>query len=352
MKTRSGHTYSAGNSKHKPRPRRHKPVFGSPTYWDSSLAASSTSFDSQDASPLFALLPPELRNTIFKLALAPYPDTSVPALPFDSPAFRPETEYPCVQDVALLRVCRRIYLETYSIPAALVTIVSWALVRMNRAPPDAPRRPPFGCMLTKARAPVRALHVYAQQCGIEQPGWLHIALGCPGWRDPAEFVPGLRTLRVTLRHTDFWGWEEDHPLQLDGSEGGKYGPQWRAALAALPRLETFELALETLERRRAELDALIEPVCAWKIPLGNGRVLSANGIALRAHTWEGSSKFCGAVDPPPGTRTLPFYVVTVRWTAPAIPGAYTGGDSMSDVGSSDYTSPFLRPVNLRDFDEI
>jgi hypothetical protein len=319
MKTRSGQTYPDGNSKRRPLPRRHKPISGSPTDWDPDalppLAPSLTTFDPQVASPVFARLPPELRNTIFKLALAPYPDTSATALEFDSPAFRPETEYPSVQDVALLRVCRRIYLETYSIPAALVTLVSWTLVWTERAPPDVPRCPAFGRMVLEARARVRALHVYAQQCGIEQPGWLRIALDCPGWLEPAAFVPGLRTLRVTLRHTDFWGWEEDHPLSLDGSEDGEYGPQWRAALAALPRLETFELALETLERRRAELDTLVEPVRAWKITLGDGRVLSADGIALRTHTWDGSADFCGGVNPPPGTQTLPFYVVTVRWVA-------------------------------------
>jgi hypothetical protein len=291
---------------------------------DEPLAPRLTTFHLQSASPLFTVLPPELRIFIFELVLSPFPNATATAVPFSSFGFRPETEYPMVQDVALLRSCRSIYLETYTLPASLRTFVSWALVWAERAPQRGPwparhgpgmffRVPGPGAGLSRlvphARPYVCALHVYAQQISLEREDWARACLG----DDELALAASILSLRITVRHTDFWFWEQDRPLAMDGKT--KYGAAWRAQFAAFPALDTLELELETLGRRRAELDALVAHVRTWQITLADGRVLTAAGVPLRSHTWDGTAQFAGAIAPPPGAKTLPYYVVVVRWVA-------------------------------------
>jgi hypothetical protein len=75
----------------------------------------------------------------------------------------------------------------------------------------------------------------------------------------------------------------------------KYGSLWREGFEAFPSLEEFVMELETLERRKAEMDIVAEGVRKWKIDLGNGRVLKTDGIALKTCTWNGSTRFCGGL---------------------------------------------------------
>ncbi|KAH6874650.1 hypothetical protein BKA70DRAFT_1350028 [Coprinopsis sp. MPI-PUGE-AT-0042] len=66
--------------------------------------------NAQSASPVFTVLPPELRAEIFSLALASFPDTSSP-YQFGSYWYRPGYTAPKRADLSLLLTCKSIYQE-------------------------------------------------------------------------------------------------------------------------------------------------------------------------------------------------------------------------------------------------
>ncbi|KAH6874639.1 hypothetical protein BKA70DRAFT_1577173 [Coprinopsis sp. MPI-PUGE-AT-0042] len=67
----------------------------------------STDAYAQSASPLFTILPPEIRTEIFSLALSSFPDPSKP-YPFDSYWYRPGYTAVRLTHVSLLATCKRI----------------------------------------------------------------------------------------------------------------------------------------------------------------------------------------------------------------------------------------------------
>ena len=73
------------------------------------------------------------------------------------------------------------------------------------------------------------------------------------------------------------------------------------------------MELETLERRKAEMDIIAEGVRKWSIDIGNGRVLKTDGIPLKTCTWHGSTVLGGGLPTPEGATSLPYYVVTITW---------------------------------------
>ena len=88
----------------------------------------------QLSSPLFTLLPPELRHLIFTFALSSFPD------PLPTSHFPPSTCYtrpsyfsPEKTDVRLLRTCRAVYTEAWHLPFLLREQIHW-LGSSGRAP--------------------------------------------------------------------------------------------------------------------------------------------------------------------------------------------------------------------------
>jgi hypothetical protein len=88
--------------------------------------------DWQDESPLFSVLPGEIRNEIYSLALAEQDST----IPFDRhhAAYRPD--YPNYRyiDTALLRTCKRMYQETHQILQNSVSVLRFWLGSPTRQP--------------------------------------------------------------------------------------------------------------------------------------------------------------------------------------------------------------------------
>lgn len=82
-------------------------------------------------SPLFNKIPPEIRNHIFAYVLAE--QDSAEAIPESSYIYRPE--YTCYRyiDTALLRTCRKIWLETYALPRINLTERIWLGVQDRKA---------------------------------------------------------------------------------------------------------------------------------------------------------------------------------------------------------------------------
>jgi hypothetical protein len=272
------------------------------------LLASDISPHPQGKSPLFSILPPETRNRIFYLTLLEYDDEREP-VHFDAFGYRPGHEYRKKHLLDLLATCKRVYLEAYLIPVATTTHTTW-IMWVTRAPLYralyAHRR--FQKMNIEQRAAVQTVQLYAQQYALEARGWEDKIIT----KDQRTHGVLPTRLIITVRHTDWWSWESDAPFSMDEH---KYGSLWSKGFEAFPSLQEFVMELETLERRKAEMDIVAEGVRKWKIDLGNGRVLRTNGIALKACTWNGSAKFCGGLRAPEGATTLPYYVVTITWKA-------------------------------------
>ena len=92
--------------------------------------------NAQTASPLFSLVPGEIRTVIFRLALAEYED---PAHQYDFDSFYYRPGYRARKRIAtpLLRTCRRVWLETWHLPSSLAEHAWWL--------GDAARSPPGKC---------------------------------------------------------------------------------------------------------------------------------------------------------------------------------------------------------------
>lgn len=87
----------------------------------------------QGQSPLYGVLPPELRNEIFALALAEDEDPAKP-YPRESYYRRPGFGGPGRVHVALLQTCGRIWLETRALPLRNLETPFW-LGAAERRPP-------------------------------------------------------------------------------------------------------------------------------------------------------------------------------------------------------------------------
>jgi len=272
------------------------------------LLASGLSPHPQGSSLLFSTLPPEIRNCIFYLTLLEYDDETTP-VPFDSYGYRPGHECRKKHSLDLLVTCKRAYLEAYLIPVATTTHITWrtwdARAPLNQSLVAHHR---FQRMNIEQRAAVKTVQVYAQQWALEVLQWGERIVP----RD--QRMQGVLPTRliITVRHSDWWEWENDAPFRMDES---RYSSVWREGFGAFPSLEEFVMELETLERRKAEMDAIAAGVRKWEIDLGNGRVLNTDGIALKTCTWNGPAMFCGSLPAPEGATSLPYYVVTVTWKA-------------------------------------
>ncbi|KAK0493483.1 hypothetical protein EDD18DRAFT_1178404 [Armillaria luteobubalina] len=261
----------------------------------------------QTASPLFSVIPPEIRNIIFQLALRSYPDKSRP-YPGNAYHFRPGYEYGQRIDTALLLTCRLIYNETRLLPITSNEHVFWC----DRGPPGSRTKPAiyFSRMASEQQDVVDCVHFFAQQYWLEQT--------FPKICSTAGLRP--RKLKITIRHSDWWYWENNQLLALK--------EEWTDKMSLLRRLEEFEIELETFERDKDQMLAIAQKIRNWKIKLWDGRKLSTEGCPFVHDKWTGTSVFernigydregnvwvqwpriAGPAAP------LVYHTVTVKWTA-------------------------------------
>ncbi|OAA63590.1 hypothetical protein SPI_03753 [Niveomyces insectorum RCEF 264] len=231
----------------------------------------------QDASPLFAILPPELRSSIYTLALADYPDPAPDrAYDPDTCYTRPHYEAPRTSDTALLRTCRAVYAECWFLPFVLREQVHW-LTAPDRAPPEYDRRArthaalraqlqqvqkQLGAGYNGALAQMAHLRVFAQMYKLERGALADLL------RTPCLWP---RRLTLTIRHADWWHWEDDEPLRFEAG--------WLPAVsAALPdSVGELCLELETLARKQDQLDAIAQQMrTKWFFRRTDGAVLYAD----------------------------------------------------------------------------
>ncbi|KAF5315259.1 hypothetical protein D9619_006954 [Psilocybe cf. subviscida] len=263
----------------------------------------------QTDSPLFSAVPSELRNAIFRFMLTSYDDKAAP-YPEGNHYNRPGYRFRQRIDTALLSTCRRIYREAHILPVSLNEHVFWA----GRGPPgvkcSADPVGQFSRLTVEQREAIDSVHLFTQMYWLE--GTFPPLCNSDRFR--------MKNLKVTIRHGDWWNWESNQPLVMKNN--------WTGNLKAITNLESFEMELETLERDKSQLEAIVKLMQSWRIKLGNGRVLTTEGKKVVPSRYSGPTNYEG----------LRYDVQKSRWlwdsrrrrqdttapTAPAPPLYYVG----------------------------
>lgn len=236
--------------------------------------------DPQEESPLFSLLPPEIRTNIFTLVLSDYEDTDSP-YHIDTCYSRPSYFAPRKTSTELLRTCRAIYRETWFLPFILTEQTYW-LSAPDRAPPNYITKlkqllPEIARQLNQDTVEFESLHVFAQMYRIEQGGLAQLL-------HTSRLHP--RRLTLTIRHTDWWFWEDDEPLRFEAD--------WinRVQTGMSPSLQEFRLELESLERKKDQIDTIAQHIAEnWFFKKLDDTVLYADvsGKCHEVSRWTGTS---------------------------------------------------------------
>ncbi|KAF5678666.1 alanine-tRNA ligase [Fusarium heterosporum] len=268
--------------------------------------------DPQMDCPLFRILPAEVRDEIFSYALTDHPDPT-PSQQFKEKTCYVRPSYLSAQstDTRLLRTCRAIYRETWFKPYTLREHTQW-ISSLDRAPPT------FGMtsgkhldrtlwriarQLGQKRVEVERLRVFAQMYKLEE-GDLAFMLR------KAEFVP--RTVTLTIRHTDWWYWENDDPLSFKGD--------WITDVSRAMTSSTnqFCIELESLERKKDQVDKIADQMIKkWFFKRPDGVVLyaEASGKSIKTSRWRGSSIWHGQrwIRDETEPEKLDYYIVSVTF---------------------------------------
>ena len=245
----------------------------------SAIAREALSANAQEDCPFFELLPGEIRDRIFQYAVTEH---AIREKEYDKSAhyYRPGFRFADQKlDTALLRTCRRIHQETRHLPSRNHVQVEWC----HRAPPAWNRQRHISVFANDSpnMEDLKSLHLFTQQFWLE------------GWGNSASIIakkmPKLQYLKITLRHGDWWNWENSAPLKFDPKQSGmtdlsrltqaadRFDNQsWGSKTRKLRGLKLLELELESIEGKRTELDDIVRRAPGWQFPCGDTYVLVLN----------------------------------------------------------------------------
>lgn len=110
---------------------------------------------------------------------------------------------------------------------------------------------------------------------------------------------GLSTkkLKITIRHQDWWNWEGDAPIAINPFRSGRAAPDqldppeqhhpgaWGNHIKNINGLEEFEMELETLARKKNQLDDIVSRARNWEFKLAGTQTLRNTGV--KQWSWEG-----------------------------------------------------------------
>ncbi|KAJ5158767.1 uncharacterized protein N7500_008418 [Penicillium coprophilum] len=264
-------------------------------------------------SPLFTVFPPEIRNRIYTLALESedvLPDKDSHSLYQQNDFYyRPGYKQPKRIQTALLQTCQQIYGEASLLPPAVNEHTFW----FYRSPPHVNDASSplnyFRKMTPKQRAQVQHLHLFTQQYFLEDNDWSQIWNGLiissngPGLPE-CRIAP--KKITITLRHTDWWFWENNDPLGIDPFRPGRtHAAQmgeavsaddaaraWGNRFSSIPCLEELVIEFETIMRKRDQLDSILLSALEWKFPVqaDKGLYLISDPKSKSAYTWVGAKE--------------------------------------------------------------
>ena len=280
---------------------------------------------SQHQSPLYSLLPREMRDLIWAFATTPVEDK---AHPYKNTEFyyRPGHTARLKTDFNISLTCRRAWLEAHALPMLQAEHSFW----YDRAAPDARSREWMASLTRLNRKHFGKLHLYVQMYRIEGLQAHANSLRnyfLPEPSGPAEdFQPS--TFHVTIRHTDWWHWEDEAPLRFE------YG--WFQAMLNSPdlrRTETLMLELETLDYKVAQLNPIVRHIrsltsAQLETHIVNEQPTNTKFVLISepdVTSWSGPTEIDGKNYPQYANKTeLKYHVVTLTWQLhfPQYPNAH------------------------------
>lgn len=277
------------------------------------LTAPSASLQSnanpQTQSPLFAL-PAEIRSLVFTYALTDYEDTASNSYDTNTYWYRPGYAARRRTATELLRVCKRVFQETWFLPFALAEH-SFYLTQEDRAPAT-------HLTVDRMRRYLETLRVFAHgQDGMKIPQIHHVRVFAQLWalEDPRRLqgllsLPGFepRVVTITLRYTDFWHWENDALLHIDS--------RWVNTVKFPRSVETIKMDFEMIDRRKNEIDYIADAaVEKWGFRREDGVGFAATGQDVAVSRWTGSSTWGNRrwIRDESRPNEIDYYVKTVTW---------------------------------------
>lgn len=263
---------------------------------------------------LFSILPAEIRSHIFRLVLADYEDPSAAEqYTTESCYARPSYSAPRRTDTAILRTSRAVYGETWFLPFILREQTHWITGR-DRAPPEYHLHTSIKALKgtvfeikREHKEPVveiDSLRVFTQMFKIEGDAVASFL----------EQVPDLafRRLIITIRHADFWYWEDDEPLRFES------GWIQKLCLCLPSTVCEVVIEMETVSRKSAQLDDIANQMAqSWHFRTKDGKALFADATANshEVSRWQGSSCWLNTrwIRDEIAPGVIEFYVGAVRF---------------------------------------
>lgn len=264
---------------------------------------------SQQASPLFSILPAEIRTAVWEYVLADYEDLAK-AYSVDTCYRRPGYMGPRRTDTAVLQTCQSIYHEAWFLPWTLAQhtfYLAWQSRKparttevhemqsvsnlIERLHPDIPVK----------RKEIHNIQIFGQLCHLESGAALNNIFKLE------HFFP--RSVTICIRHTDIWYWESDQPISI--------GTCWVGVIRLPATVTTLHIQIESLERRQRQIDYIVQQAQEeWFFT----RADHVHLISARPHvedrwtgssTWEGQRWIRDEDDREPGM--LRYYVATITY---------------------------------------
>lgn len=242
---------------------------------------------SQDDSALLSL-PTEIIDVIASYVLTPEQNLNKP-YEFNTCYRRPGNLAPTKISTSLLQTCQFFYSAYWYLP--------WTLSTHNFYLTSSDRRPETTTTVEQmtrtsrliehlhADAPTRRkevshVQVFAQLYALEDGRALTQILKI------GHFMP--RSVTITIRHTDWWFWENDHPLHFMGTTfvGKVRFPVSTTAVT---------MELESLERRKLQVDWMADEISRnWHFTRSDDLHLVADPARVETETWKGAATWGGA----------------------------------------------------------
>ncbi|KAJ2923843.1 hypothetical protein H1R20_g13251, partial [Candolleomyces eurysporus] len=252
----------------------------------------------QYQSPLYMAFPVEIRLAIYALVLASFPDPNEP-YSFQSYYYRPGHTAPKMNDLRLLSVCKRAYIEAKDLiwdPTSGNTQEAFWWGDYLRRPRNYRQRLSGALRREERNHPLQSLRTKA----FRDEHWSKItkveifsqmyACQSETFKSFFDRVPSLqpKVVQLTIRYTDWWWWEENQALKLTIAPG-KNSPGF------LPNsCEIFLLELETIESKKDQLKQQVKMIAdnkdVWKWPRMDGQRLAFDD-EVKDWEWMGPTTF-------------------------------------------------------------
>lgn len=272
----------------------------------------------QTQSVLFSLVPGEIRDQIFRYALSDYEDES-DLYAEDTCYRRPGYFAPRRNDTALLRTCQKVYREAWFLPWTTRehTLFLTSAVRCPVKTTSAAEIQPVLNLIhaVHGKTEIDHIRIFPQLYRLE-PGTALQSIN-----DWHHFYP--RRFTITLRHTDWWHWETDTALRING--------RFMSYCQFPNSVQELVFELESIERRKEQINSIAKQMIdKWHFKRKDGVLLSAKDCSIDVMRWSGSSTWEGQRWVRDETRpdTLDYYVATIVFK----PVRSTSSDAMQGTG--------------------